>query len=1025
MRSLITFAIALIPAAAASAADLRFSDDASLRAVQFIDAREGWAAGDEGVIWHTIDGGRTWERQATGTRASLRSLCFLDAYTGWAVGREEFPGGTSVGVVLFTRDGGVAWKRLLAGALPAVNQVRFINARTGFLLTDASEQFPAGIVKTNDGGKTWDPVKGPRATGWRAGDFHDADTGILVGPWNSLMTLRPNVFGKAQLDDLAHLGTRHFHAVQVLPKRVVAVGDGGLMLTSVSGGAGWAPADLKLPPEIAASLDFHAIYGTGQRAWVVGRPGSCILTSADAGATWKLQRTGHTAPLHGVFFLNEQRGWAVGDLGAILTTSDGGLTWNVQRQGGKRAAVLMVHARLEDVPVDAVALLGADEGYLAAVLQVTTPDPATAPLRRAAERARSGVALRQAGAAAAESLWQFPLPHYLAQAGGEDVLKHWHKGHAGRAERELLRQLVLALRLWRPEVVITDPASAPASARRVPRPVGALIAEALQEAVRQAEDPASFPEHLEVLGLSAWKVRKLYALTDQTDAAVVHDNTLPRPRLHGTLREFAAAPLRLLHDQEHPAPPRRAFRLLSAAAAGAEGQSSLMLGASTPLGDARRSLDAAEEIDPRVAEAMRRRRHLLTLAENLQQQEHTLAQIAPLLAQLADEDAAPTAYAVAQLYARRGQWDLARESFLLIVDRYPAHPLAIEACRWLIRHNASSELRRRYELQQFFVVKNFDFHALAPEGQVIQQVKADADERKPLSLRDDVRAWYRGNVEFNKRLSAFGPLFSSDPEMQFCLQASKRRLGDLTGPPQWYARFKGHVGKGPWHDAAAAELWLTERDGPAPRRLATCRLTDQRPHLDATFDDACWKGLKPLPLEDAAGATAGQFPTEAMFAYDQEFLYLALRCRHPAGHSAPTVKVRPRDPDLDAYDRVSVMFDLDRDYSSYFHMQVDQRGCVREDCCGDPSWNPKWFVKCSSDETAWHIEAAIPLSELSGERLPLGTAWACNIVRIIPGRGVQAYSLPADVEPRPEGMGLLLFQQDPARGGIAPMPKAP
>ena len=55
------------------AADLRFPEDAPLHAVQFVDGNEGWAVGDEGVVWHTIDGGKTWERQPTAARASLRT----------------------------------------------------------------------------------------------------------------------------------------------------------------------------------------------------------------------------------------------------------------------------------------------------------------------------------------------------------------------------------------------------------------------------------------------------------------------------------------------------------------------------------------------------------------------------------------------------------------------------------------------------------------------------------------------------------------------------------------------------------------------------------------------------------------------------------------------------------------------------------------------------------------------------------------------------------------------------------------
>src|SRR5947199_7260089 len=93
----------LLAAAAPAFADLRYFDDTCLRAVQFIDDKEGWAAGDEGVVWHTLDGGKSWARLPTGVRGSLRSVCFLTSEVGWAAGREEQPFGGSVGILLFTR----------------------------------------------------------------------------------------------------------------------------------------------------------------------------------------------------------------------------------------------------------------------------------------------------------------------------------------------------------------------------------------------------------------------------------------------------------------------------------------------------------------------------------------------------------------------------------------------------------------------------------------------------------------------------------------------------------------------------------------------------------------------------------------------------------------------------------------------------------------------------------------------------------------------------------------------------------
>src|SRR6187401_1244679 len=107
MRKFVSLVL-LTFAAPAFASDLRHVEDASLRSVFFIDHQEGWIVGDEGVSLHTIDGGKGWERQPTGTRASLRSVQFMSPFVGWAVGREELPHGQgSVGVILFTNDGGI------------------------------------------------------------------------------------------------------------------------------------------------------------------------------------------------------------------------------------------------------------------------------------------------------------------------------------------------------------------------------------------------------------------------------------------------------------------------------------------------------------------------------------------------------------------------------------------------------------------------------------------------------------------------------------------------------------------------------------------------------------------------------------------------------------------------------------------------------------------------------------------------------------------------------------------------------
>jgi hypothetical protein len=94
---------------------------------------------------------------------------------------------------------------------------------------------------------------------------------------------------------------------------------------------------------------------------------------------------------------------------------------------------------------------------------------------------------------------------------------------------------------------------------------------------------------------------------------------------------------------------------------------------------------------------------------------------------------------------------------------------------------------------------------------------------------------------------------------------------------------------------------------------------------------------------------------------------------------------------------------------------VDATGCVAEDCWGDKTWDPRWFVAVNREPTAWTVEAAIPRVALTADHITPGKAWAANVVRVLPGQGVQAFSLPAEAPEealRPEGMGLLLFAQE-------------
>ncbi len=1019
-------------------AEFRHFEDASLRAVHFIDTQEGWAVGDDGVVLHTIDAGQSWERQPTGVRASLRSVQFLDPIRGWAAGRIETPTGGSVGVLLSTTDGGLKWTQVAANAMPGLNVVKFTDAKTGFALGDGVEPFTSGIFRTLDGGRTWDVVPGQHAPSWRAGDFQDGGNGLLGGAWSRLGTLQQGKMHVAE--DLERMSGRAIHALQIFDQRAVAVGDGGLVLRSQSGGVSWGFADLKLPDAVRASLDFRALQVVGKSIWIAGRPGSVIVHSGDAGQTWSLHKTGQSLPLHGLSFPDANTGWAVGDAGTILHSADAGKTWTRQRGAGKRASVLAINARASDTPIDTVVRLGGLEGQLVTTLQVCQADPSHAAFAKATEGCRLASAVRQAGGLTAESLWTFPCPQYFRDSDRSALLAFWNQRHANQAERELVRQLVLALRTWRPSVVLGDDTDSKDPAR-------SLVAEALLEAVKNAADPKMFPDQIEHLGLEAWKTARVFVGSDSATAHVTQDNGETRIALHGSVRDYATDLQRLLVGDQAHLPARRFYQLAQSADAVPTGKLHWMQGIVVAEGEGRRAVPLESKDDPETLKSLRMVRHFTGFAEKMEDPHRMFEQLTPILTNLPEEQAAASLYALGQSYVRKGQWFLAQEAYLLMIDRYPAHASTLAAYRWLVHFNSSVEARRRFELRQFAAPSDFHMEAefisvvpkdkkgvrqAAAKNETVNAVgvqQASASKKVDQTARKDalaeLRAWHKGAQTLSRRLPSFGALHATEPTLQFSLQAGKRNLGEAFVNPEFFTRFREFVGSGPWADAAQGELWLNNRSLPLPRPVGKTRLAETRPHLDGVFDDACWRDLKPMVLKNVAGATTEDHPTEAMFAYDQEFLYLAIRCQHPRGNPVAKATTRPRDAVLEGNDRISLLLDLDRDYTSYFRLEVDRRGMVREDCGGDTQWNPRWFVAVLDNEDCWRVEAAIPLGELTGEPINLNSVWAFNLVRTLPGQGVQSFSQPADVEPRPEGMTLLMFVQDAQRAKAAPMPTAP
>ena len=66
-------------------------------------------------------------------------------------------------------------------------------------------------------------------------------------------------------------------------------------------------------------------------------------------------------------------------------------------------------------------------------------------------------AYRSAGGSGAEQLWHFPVSSAPRRRHGDRIYGRVGTNlHADDSPREMLRQIVLAIRVWRPDVILAD-----------------------------------------------------------------------------------------------------------------------------------------------------------------------------------------------------------------------------------------------------------------------------------------------------------------------------------------------------------------------------------------------------------------------------------------------------------------------------------------------------------------------------------------------------------------------------------------
>lgn len=328
--------------------------DKNLRAVHFVDAMKGWAAGDGGTIYQTLDGGKQWTpiRNAAlaGSVIDVNRIYFVNENKGWMLGetREGEEGRT---VLLTTEDGGKIWQNF---ELPNVTNFYFVDNKKGWAVGRN-----ATMLKTLDGGIRWKPIENLNRLvglpvesaaskfgfsdvfflkggeiGWAVGNFYGVGTSNIGGLFmtnDGGDTWQRIPIAVQRKTNSTRFTRGKLHSVRFNDVRNGVItgemedGDERFFFTlkTRNGGETWEQA--RVPSSGTHSTQFV----DSARGWTAAsalRAGSAdakvydtiLLRTDNGGKSWVTDFVAKGKQIRSVFFISPTRGWAVGDRGMIL-----------------------------------------------------------------------------------------------------------------------------------------------------------------------------------------------------------------------------------------------------------------------------------------------------------------------------------------------------------------------------------------------------------------------------------------------------------------------------------------------------------------------------------------------------------------------------------------------------------------------------------------------------------------------------------------------------------------------------------
>ncbi|GEM_PF-2890120 len=250
-----------------------------------LNNNEFWAVGYDGEhtqrLYYSKNSGKTWDHVDTpGNGFTLKAISFSDSQHGWAVGGN--------GTIIRTTNGGKSWELVKSPTEANLQAVHFFNSQIGYiagnkgLLNPINDEVTGNveILCTNDGGITWH-----------------------------------RCYSRNQ-----HLSV--FQILALSEAEAYVVLGGNQLIRTLDKGQTWEEVSSQ-----AKSIHSIALSSDGTK-WLAGYGGIFLQSrGTDWGQAISVIENSPTNKWEAIAFINKGNGLAVGENGILVFTSNNGKSW--------------------------------------------------------------------------------------------------------------------------------------------------------------------------------------------------------------------------------------------------------------------------------------------------------------------------------------------------------------------------------------------------------------------------------------------------------------------------------------------------------------------------------------------------------------------------------------------------------------------------------------------------------------------------------------------------------------------------